>query len=64
MIVPQKQIEKELFLRLRHRFSLNVDLVFYDLTSTYLEGNGPAGVARHGLVGMRSRTTAKSGWGW
>jgi hypothetical protein len=26
------QIEQELFLRLRNRFSLNVDSVFYDLT--------------------------------
>ncbi len=48
LIVHQKQIEKELFLRLRNLFALNVDLVFYDLTSTYLEGNGPAGVAQHG----------------
>jgi len=48
LIVHQKQIEKELFLRLRNLFSLSVDLVFYDLTSTYFEGNGPAGLARHG----------------
>ena len=48
LIVHQKQIEKELFLRLRNLFSLNVDLVFYDLTSTYFEGNGPDGVAQHG----------------
>ena len=48
LVVHQKQIEKELFLRLRNLFSLNVDLVFYDLTSTYFEGNGPAGWALHG----------------
>ena len=48
LIIYQKQIEKELFLRLRNLFSLNVDLVFYDLTSTYFEGNGPAGFALHG----------------
>ena len=48
LVVHQKQIEKELFLRLRNLFSLNVDLVFYDLTSTYFEGNGPAGLALHG----------------
>lgn len=48
LLVDQKQIEKELFLRLRNLFSLNVDLVFYDLTSTYFEGNGPAGFALHG----------------
>jgi transposase len=48
LMAHQKQIEKELFLRLRNLFSLNVDLVFYDLTSTYFEGNGPVGFARHG----------------
>jgi transposase len=48
LVVQQKQIERELFLRLRNLFSSSVDLVFYDLTSTYFEGNGPAGWAAHG----------------
>lgn len=48
LAVHKKQIEKELFLRLRNLFSLKVDLVFYDLTSTYFEGNGPEGLAKHG----------------
>jgi transposase len=48
LVAHKKQIEKELFLRLRHLFALKVDLVFYDLTSTYFEGNGPAGLAKHG----------------
>jgi transposase len=48
LIAHKKQIEKELFLHLRNLFSLNVDLVFYDLTSTYFEGNGPASIAKHG----------------
>ena len=48
LLVHKKQIEKELFLRLRSLFSLNVDLVFYDLTSTYFEGHGPGALARHG----------------
>jgi hypothetical protein len=48
MLVDKKQIEKELFLRLRNLFSLNVDLVFYDLTSTYFEGHGPGGFALQG----------------
>jgi hypothetical protein len=30
-----------LFVHLRDLFSLQVDLVFYDLTSTYFEGHGP-----------------------
>jgi transposase len=41
-------IERELYLRLRDLFSLKVDVVFYDLTSTYFEGHGPAALARHG----------------
>jgi transposase len=48
LVVHQKQIERELFLRLRTLFSSSVDLVFYDLTSTYFEGNGPVGFAGHG----------------
>lgn len=44
----KKEIEKELFLRLRTLFSLKVDLVFYDLTSTYFEGQGPPKLGAHG----------------
>jgi transposase len=48
LAAQKPSVEKELFLRLRSLFALNVDLVFYDLTSTYFEGNGPAGLAMHG----------------
>jgi len=48
LVAQKKSMEKELFLRLRSLFALNVDMVFYDLTSTYFEGNGPAGLALHG----------------
>jgi transposase len=48
LVARKQSIEKELFLRLRSLFALNVDMVFYDLTSTYFEGNGPAGLAMHG----------------
>lgn len=41
-------IETELYARLRDLFGLQVDVVFFDLTSTYFEGSGPAGLARHG----------------
>jgi len=41
-------IEAELYLRLRDLFSLQVDCVFYDLTSTYFEGHGPAILGAHG----------------
>jgi transposase len=42
------QIEQELYLRLRDLFSLKVDLVLYDLTSTYFEGHGPPLFGAHG----------------
>lgn len=48
LAVHKKEIEKQLFFQLRSLFSLNVDLVFYDLTSTYFEGRGPWGLAKHG----------------
>jgi transposase len=41
-------IEIHLYRELRDLFSLKVDLVFYDLTSSYFEGNGPEGLARLG----------------
>ena len=42
------QIERELYLRLRDLLSLQVDVAFYDLTSTYFEGQGPPGLGAHG----------------
>ncbi|MFI5010681.1 MAG: IS1634 family transposase, partial [Solirubrobacterales bacterium] len=42
------QIEQALYLRLRDLFSLKVDLVLYDLTSTYFEGQGPPTLGAHG----------------
>lgn len=44
----KERIERELYLRLRDLFSLQVDLVLYDLTSTYFEGQGPARLGAHG----------------
>jgi transposase len=41
-------IERGVYLRLRDLFSLRTDLVFYDLTSTYLEGKGPPEIGAHG----------------
>jgi transposase len=41
-------IERELYLRLRDLFSLKVDLVLYDLTSAYFEGQGPPALGAHG----------------
>lgn len=48
LVAEKKQIEKQLFFHLRNLFSLKVDLVFYDLTSTYFEGRGPGELAKHG----------------
>jgi transposase len=48
LVRNKERIEKELFLSLRNLFSLQADMVFYDLTSTYFEGHGPAGLACHG----------------
>jgi transposase len=42
------RVEHALFLRLRDLFSLRVDMVFYDLTSTYFEGDGPPDLGAHG----------------
>jgi transposase len=48
LVGHKREIEKQLFFRLRNLFSLKVDLVFYDLTSTYFEGKGPSALAKHG----------------
>jgi transposase len=42
LIEAKWHIEKQLFLNLRDLFHLKVDLVFYDLTSSYFEGQGSA----------------------
>ena len=48
LVAQKSKIERELFARLRDLFSLQVDVVFYDLTSTYFEGRGPAGLSANG----------------
>lgn len=48
LLAGKSQIEQALYLRLRDLFSLQIDVAFYDLTSTYFEGHGPAGLAAHG----------------
>jgi len=48
-LLPEKErLEKEIYLELRGLFSLKPDLVFYDITSTYFEGEGPSELARYG----------------
>ena len=48
LIEAKDEIETALYARLRDLFSLKPELVLYDITSTYFEGSGPAGFARHG----------------
>src|ERR1700745_1662340 len=48
LLAHKERIEVELFARLRDLFHLQVEMVFYDLTSTYFEGRGPAGLAEFG----------------
>jgi transposase len=48
LLAHKAAIEHALFVTLRDLFSLRVDMVFYDLTSTYFEGDGPPGLGAHG----------------
>jgi hypothetical protein len=48
LLAQKARVEKEIYLQLRTLFSLQPDLVFYDLTSTYFEGEGPASLSRVG----------------
>src|SRR5262249_35316852 len=48
LLAHKERIEVELFARLRDLFHLQVEMVFYDLTSTYFEGSGPVGLAGFG----------------
>jgi hypothetical protein len=48
LVAAKAQIEARLYERLRDLFHLHPDLVLYDITSTYFEGAGPTGFARHG----------------
>jgi len=47
LIKRKERIEVGIFKELQRRLALKVDLVFYDLTSSYFEGEGP-GLAEHG----------------
>jgi transposase len=41
-------LEKELYVRVRDLFHLRVDVVFYDVTSSYFEGAGARGLGKRG----------------
>ena len=48
LLERKEHIEHALYLRLRDLFSLRVDMVLYDLTSTYFEGQGPPELGANG----------------
>lgn len=48
LLLNKETLEVALYERLRTLFDFQPDLVMYDLTSTYFEGHGPAGLAKHG----------------
>lgn len=48
LIENKNSIELELFERTKNLFNLKLDMVFWDTTSTYFEGNGPSGLAEYG----------------
>jgi transposase len=48
LLAAKAAIEQDVYLHLRDLFGLQVDLVFYDLTSTYFEGTGPEELADYG----------------
>ena len=48
LIAAKEKIEVALYHRLRDLFSFKPELVLYDITSSYFEGAGPVGFAKHG----------------
>lgn len=48
LLLNKERIEVALYERLRTLFDFQPDLVMYDLTSTYFEGQGPPTLAKHG----------------
>jgi transposase len=48
LLKAKSTIEVALYNRLRDLFSLRPDLVFFDITSTFFEGQGPENLAHHG----------------
>jgi len=48
LVSHKDHVERALHVTLRNLFSLQVDMVLYDLTSTYFEGDGPPGLSAHG----------------
>ncbi|MCM8774730.1 MAG: IS1634 family transposase [Candidatus Omnitrophica bacterium] len=48
LIERKEEIELRIYERVKNLFSIKVDIIFYDITSTYFEGNGAKGIADYG----------------
>ena len=48
LVASKKAIEERLYFEIRDLFSMEIDLVFYDITSLYFEGEGLPSLARGG----------------
>ncbi len=48
LLKAKEEIEKDIYLQLKDLFGLKVDVVFYDITSLYFEGEGPDELADYG----------------
>lgn len=48
LLAEKPRVEVGIWQQLRNLFSVEPELVFYDITSTYFEGQGPAELARFG----------------
>jgi transposase len=48
LLKAKSRIEVALYQKLRDLFSLQPELVLYDITSSYFEGSGPPSLAKHG----------------
>jgi len=55
LIEHKEVLEKVLYHQLRDLFHLKVEVVFYDVTSSYFEGEGPPEIARYGYNRDRTR---------
>ncbi|MFH1200819.1 MAG: IS1634 family transposase [bacterium] len=48
LLKHKEEMEKDIYNNLVDLFGLKVDVVFYDMTSLYFEGEGPEGLAEYG----------------
>ena len=64
LLERKERIEQALYLQLRDLFSLRVDMVLYDLTSTYVEGRGPPAKGPMAIAATASRATRSYWWVW